>query len=135
MPSSRRSDELAQEFAAHEGFECQLFGSVTSPPKTPDDAIGQLRKWVESIAGQIDEPIGWAKTGGVCDGNKLFAAGLPNLDTLGPRGGEIHSSREFLDVTSLAPRAKIAAGLLIAHAVSETGLFAGRSSADNDDAR
>ncbi|MEC7977882.1 MAG: acetylornithine deacetylase, partial [Planctomycetota bacterium] len=68
--------------------------------------------------------ITWANTGGVCDGNKLFAAGLPNLDTLGPKGGEIHSSREFLDVTSLVPRAKLAAGMMLVHGLSPDGLLA-----------
>jgi glutamate carboxypeptidase len=106
-----------------DGFQCELFGRITSPPKLPDAAIEQMRGWVEVLGEAVGEKISWANTGGVCDGNKLFAAGLPNLDTLGPRGGEIHSSREFLDVTSLVPRAKLAAGLMIVHGLRAGGLL------------
>ncbi len=53
------------------------------------------------------------RSGGVSDGNQLAAAGLPNLDSLGPRGGRIHSHEEFLLLDSLTERAKLAAMLLI----------------------
>ena len=39
----------------------------------------------------------------------MAAAGLPNIDTLGPVGGNIHSSNEYLVIESLVPRAKLAA--------------------------
>ena len=41
------------------------------------------------------------------------AAGLPTVDTLGPRGGELHSPREYLLLDSLTERAKLAALLLM----------------------
>ena len=47
--------------------------------------------------------------GGVCDGNNLAAAGLAVVDTMGVRGGAIHSDREFLIVDSLSERARLAA--------------------------
>ena len=54
-------------------------------------------------------PIGWNATGGVCDGNNIAACGIPVVDTMGPRGGAIHSSDEFLIVDSLAERAQLSA--------------------------
>ena len=39
----------------------------------------------------------------------MAAAGLANIDTMGPQGGSIHSSDEFLLVDSLVPRARLAA--------------------------
>jgi len=45
----------------------------------------------------------------VCDGNNIAACGVPVVDTMGVRGGNIHSSDEFLIVDSLAERAKLSA--------------------------
>ena len=52
-------------------------------------------------------------TGGCCDGNNLAAAGLPNIDNLGVVGGEIHSDREFMRLSSLGERAQLSALLLM----------------------
>ena len=48
-------------------------------------------------------------TGGVCDGNNLAACGVPVVDTMGARGGAIHSEDEYLIVDSLAERARLSA--------------------------
>ena len=48
-------------------------------------------------------------TGGVCDGNNIAACGVPVVDTLGVRGGSIHSDAEYLYVDSLAERARLSA--------------------------
>ena len=48
-------------------------------------------------------------TGGVCDGNNIAACGVPVVDTMGARGGAIHSADEFLIVESLAERAALSA--------------------------
>lgn len=119
----QKIEEWVAQVNDEDGFQCELFGRITSPPKIPDRSIDKIRTWVETLGEAVGEKVRWANTGGVCDGNKLFAAGLPNLDTLGPRGGEIHSSREFLDVTSLVPRAKLAAGLMIVHGLQPEGLL------------
>ena len=58
---------------------------------------------------KVSEVIGWNATGGVCDGNNIAACGVPVVDTMGPRGGAIHSSDEFLIVDSLAERAQLSA--------------------------
>ena len=47
--------------------------------------------------------------GGGSDGNLLSAAGLPNLDGLGPVGDRMHSPEEFVRLPSLVERAQIAA--------------------------
>ncbi len=51
-------------------------------------------------------------TGGVCEGNNIFAAGVPNVDTLGVRGGRIHSNEEFVVIDSFAERATLSALIL-----------------------
>jgi len=45
----------------------------------------------------------------VCDGNNIAACGVPVVDTMGVRGGSIHSSDEFLIVESLVERAQLSA--------------------------
>jgi len=52
-------------------------------------------------------------SGGVSDGNKLAAAGLPVIDTLGPCGGNLHSAEEFLLLDTLTQRAKLSALVLM----------------------
>jgi glutamate carboxypeptidase len=65
-------------------------------------------------------PISWRYSGGVSDGNQLAAAGLANIDSLGPRGGSIHSDNEFLLLDSLPERAKLAVSVLL-HLAKEAG--------------
>jgi glutamate carboxypeptidase len=45
----------------------------------------------------------------VCDGNNIAACGVPVVDTMGVRGGKIHSMEEFLIVESLKERAALSA--------------------------
>jgi glutamate carboxypeptidase len=45
----------------------------------------------------------------VCDGNNIAACGVPVVDTMGVRGGKIHSAEEYLIVESLAERAALSA--------------------------
>jgi glutamate carboxypeptidase len=52
------------------------------------------------------------ESGGVCDGNNLAAHGLPVVDTMGVRGGAIHSDREYLLTDSLIERARLSALVL-----------------------
>lgn len=59
------------------------------------------------------------RVGGGSDGNKFAAAGLPNIDSLGPGGGSIHSPDEFLLVDSLVPRTKLAALVLLSLAAEQ----------------
>jgi len=95
------------------GYELTIDGGITSPAKPETPAIDVLKREV----GFAFEATGngrptWIRTGGVCDGNKLAAAGLPNIDSLGPVGGELHSDREWVDTASINQRAKSVVTLL-----------------------
>lgn len=54
----------------------------------------------------------WKDSGGCCDGNNLAQKGLPVLDTLGVRGGAIHSDEEFILLDSLIERTALSLFLL-----------------------
>ena len=62
---------------------------------------------VRQAGADLGQSIGWKSTGGVCDGNNIAACGVPVIDTMGARGGSIHSMEEFLIVESLAERAAL----------------------------
>jgi glutamate carboxypeptidase len=64
---------------------------------------------VRRCGADLGQQIGWRDTGGVCDGNNIAACGVPVVDTMGARGGAIHSEEEFLIVDSLAERARLSA--------------------------
>jgi glutamate carboxypeptidase len=89
---------------------CRLHGGFNRPPKPLDAAATRLFELVRDCGAALGlPPIGWNATGGVCDGNNIAACGVPVVDTMGPRGGAIHSSDEFLIVDSLAERAQLSA--------------------------
>ena len=48
----------------------------------------------------------------MCDGNNIASCGVPVVDTMGVRGGAIHSPDEFMIVPSLAERAALSALVL-----------------------
>lgn len=111
---------LIAEANTQDGFQVELHGGITSPPKGLTQGTKHLMAAVD-IA-QQDAGGGlpqWVHTGGVCDGNKLAAAGLPNIDTLGPIGDGLHSSCEWVQVSSLPQKAKVIVSLISRYAARE----------------
>ena len=87
-------------------------GAVSRPPKPIDPSAARLFDLVERSSADLGQPIGRKATGGVCDGNNIAACGVPVVDTMGVRGGAIHSAGEYLIVPSLAERARLSALVL-----------------------
>jgi glutamate carboxypeptidase len=106
-------DALIIEISAAHEVSIHMHGHFARPPKPMDANQLRLFHLVRDCAAAIGLPIGWRDTGGVCDGNNLAATGLAVVDTLGPRGGAIHSADEFLCVDSLVERAKLSALILM----------------------
>jgi len=102
-----------------DGYAAELHGLFYSPPKPIDAPMRTVMDEVEACAATLGIDVRWQATGGVCDGNKLAAAGLPNVDTLGPRGGGLHSDGEFVLVKSLPERAKLSTLMLMRYAAGE----------------
>ena len=87
-------------------------GGVTRPPKPVDEKAQRLFDLVKTCGAELGQEIGWKPTGGVCDGNNIAATGVPVVDTMGVRGGAIHSPDEFMIVPSLRERAALSALVL-----------------------
>ena len=104
---------LVDEVAARHDVAIDLHGHFARPPKPMDARQSALFELVRHCGADLGLAIGWRDTGGVCDGNNLAAAGLPVVDTMGVRGGAIHSADEFLCTDSLTERARLASLVLM----------------------
>jgi glutamate carboxypeptidase len=105
--------ELVQCVAQHHDVTIELHGRFHRPPKPMDAIQAGLFAAIKACGSDLDIPIGWRATGGCCDGNNLAATGLPVVDTLGVRGGAIHSADEYMIVESLTERAQLVALFLM----------------------
>lgn len=113
-----RTTEAAEQFArdlrellhnleaAHE-VSIACHGGVSRPPKPVDARAAKLFDLVKETGAMLGQQIGWQPSGGVCDGNNVAACGVPVVDTMGVRGGKIHSPGEFMIVPSLTERAQL----------------------------
>lgn len=112
-------DLLMTRLNARDGFRVELRGGFTRPPKVFDERHQRLAAMIHDCGRALDLDLQFKPTGGCCDGNNLAAHGLPNIDNLGVVGGEIHSEREWMRVSSLSERAKLSALLLLRLASGE----------------
>lgn len=124
MPLRTELERIASEVAERHQVSVKLHGGFSSPPKLLDDRMRGLCRQIETCGKELGIPITWTRSGGVSDGNKLAAAGLPVLDTLGPRGGNLHSPQEYVHLSSLTERARLCALLLLKFASGEFSLEA-----------
>ena len=116
-PRARDDEERAvalieatlREVAAEHDVQVELNGSFGRPPKPMTTEAEALFTLVKQAGADLGQNIGWQASGGVCDGNNIAACGVPVVDTMGVRGGKIHSMEEFLIVDSLSERAALSA--------------------------
>ena len=105
-----RLEQLAAEINARDGYRLELKIWFNRPPKEclpPEEKL--FPEWQRAAHDVGLAPFTWVHTGGASDGNFLTAAGLPNLDGLGPVGDQLHSNREFVVVPTIAQRAQVVA--------------------------
>ncbi|MEM9167575.1 MAG: M20/M25/M40 family metallo-hydrolase [Planctomycetota bacterium] len=86
--------------------------SFNRPAKPLIPATESLALQARRVAEALGQQLPFAKTGGVCDGNIMQDAGLPTIDTLGVRGGGLHTPDEWIELESLVERCQLLAVLL-----------------------
>jgi glutamate carboxypeptidase len=96
-----------------DGVQVSLHGEFSSPPKPLDQAGTKLLEAFRDCGTELSLDLRWQPSGGACDGNRLAACGVPNVDSLGVHGGKIHSPEEFVLLDSLPERAKLTALFLM----------------------
>jgi glutamate carboxypeptidase len=102
-------EDIVRTVAAAHNVAIDVHGGFGRPPKPIDARAEALYRLVRRCGADLGQEIGWRDTGGVCDGNNIAACGVPVVDTMGVRGGAIHSEDEFLIVASLVERAQLSA--------------------------
>ena len=102
-------EQLAQQVAREHDVTIHIHGGFGRPPKPMDARASALFSLVQECGAELGLPLSWRDTGGVCDGNNIAACGVPVVDTMGVRGGNIHSDAEYLIVSSLSERAQLSA--------------------------
>jgi glutamate carboxypeptidase len=107
--AKREIDAAVAAVAAERDVQIELSGGFGRPPKPLTPEAEALFNVVRQAGADLGQSIGWQPSGGVCDGNNIAACGVPVVDTMGVRGGKIHSMEEFLIVESLSERAALSA--------------------------
>jgi glutamate carboxypeptidase len=102
-------DTLVAALAAERDVRIEVRGEFGRPPKPMTPEGEALFALVKKAGSDLGQSIGWQPSGGVCDGNNIAACGVPVVDTMGVRGGKIHSMEEFLITDSLPERASLSA--------------------------
>lgn len=112
-PLLARLRALTEPINARDGFRLELGGGFNRPPKESGPVEEAAMQGLYAAGRELGLPAFTAvHTGGASDGNNLAAAGLPNLDGLGPIGDRLHSADEFVVIPTLAERAALNARLL-----------------------
>jgi glutamate carboxypeptidase len=100
-------DTAITAIAAEHDVRIEVSGEFGRPPKPLTPEAEQLFELVRQAGADLGQSIAWQATGGVCDGNNIAACGVPVVDTMGVRGGKIHSMEEYLITESLKERAAL----------------------------
>lgn len=107
--AQRALDQMVTDIAKLHDLGVHCHGSFGRPPKPIDPQAEKLFGLVKQCGAELGLDINWRGTGGVCDGNNIAACDIPVVDTMGVRGGAIHSSDEFLITESLVERTQLSA--------------------------
>ena len=91
----------------HPDYTLSLQGEFTRPVKQVDTGTERLFERIKTKAKLLGLSIDWKDSGGCCDGNNLAKHQIPVIDTLGVRGGCIHSEEEFICLDSLSERSAL----------------------------
>ncbi|RST30397.1 hydrolase [Sphingomonas ginkgonis] len=102
-------DAAVASVAGEHEVAIHIHGGFGRPPKPLTPAAEALFGLVRDAGADLGQAIAWQPSGGVCDGNNIAACGVPVVDTMGVRGGKIHSGEEYLIVDSLGERAALSA--------------------------
>jgi glutamate carboxypeptidase len=114
-----KAKEFVESVNDRDGMRSAFHTLVACPAKPPTEASEKLLESIQDCGRILGVQLPTRSSGGVSDGNRLAAAGLPNIDNLGVRGGDIHSNKEFMQTDSLAERAKLTALLIARLAAGE----------------
>lgn len=94
------------------GASVLVNGGPNRLPLEPERSAWLLGLAREAAVELGEAPLASVAVGGASDGNLTAAIGVPTLDGLGAVGGNGHAPGEWIDVASLASRARLVARLV-----------------------
>lgn len=94
-------------------YSLNAVGGFGRPVKRVTSGTERLFHRLQCLGKELGLTLDWTDSGGCCDGNNLAQHNIPVLDSLGVRGGNIHSSEEYILLDSLSERAALSALLLV----------------------
>jgi glutamate carboxypeptidase len=83
------------------------------PPLSDNPGTAALAARAQAIYGELGRPVALAGNGGASESAVASAAGAAAIDGLGPVGGDFHTEKEWMDLSTVAPRHYLLARLII----------------------
>lgn len=111
--NSLKQGKLTLEELAKKEPDIILHEDSSSPTKPFDEKQQKLFRALEQCCHKLGFKMESKPSGGTCDGARLYENGVPNIDTMGAVGGNIHTHDEFIHLPSLTQRAQISALFLM----------------------
>jgi glutamate carboxypeptidase len=115
VPSPEVAEEMVAKVLSLKPFgpdvTVTVTGGLNRPPYEKDARVAALFEHAKGIAAEIGFDLQDLKTGGGSDGN-FTAAIAPTLDGLGVDGKGGHTDYEQINISSIAPRARLMHGLM-----------------------
>jgi len=105
-------DDLVATGTTVPGAVVSLEGGINRPPMPATAAEALFPLAVEAAREAGLGEVQGVSVGGGSDGNFTAAAGVPTLDGLGAVGGGAHADHEYVEVATLAPRARLLAATI-----------------------
>jgi glutamate carboxypeptidase len=94
------------------GTEITLEGEINRPPMEKNKRNKQLLRKIMLVGEEMGIEITDTSTGGGSDASFTSAAGIATIDGMGPVGGNAHSDKEYLEISSLTERTLLLAKVI-----------------------
>lgn len=94
------------------GTRTEMAGGIKRPPMEKNQGTVLLLERVYAVSEELGIKLKDVSTGGGGDASFTSAIGIPTIDGLGPVGGNAHSDREYLEISSLNERTLLLAKLI-----------------------
>ncbi|MGF2616557.1 M20 family metallopeptidase [Rossellomorea vietnamensis] len=94
------------------GTEITLEGEINRPPMEKNKRNRQLLRKIMLVGEEMGIAITDTSTGGGSDASFTSAAGIATIDGMGPVGGNAHSDKEYLEISSLPERTLLLAKVI-----------------------
>ncbi len=90
-----------------------LLRTINRPAKPASEQTKALAAHYQQALRALGTDLEFTTSSGVCDGNNMQAAGLATIGSLGVRGGGLHTTTEWIELSSLVERCQALAVLLM----------------------